>query len=130
MSFFINIINKLRKKCGGVLLERRRSIRYKAFYSLLLRETSDDTNPIQCRSFNISQGGIGIYGQSRIEPGKIYKFEIKLPDSEDHMVVTAEVKWVKKISSCCYNTGTSFVDIHPRDTEKLVNCAFAGGWNL
>jgi len=107
------------------MVERRQYKRFAAFLNVKCVESDNQAEKIKCRSFNIGEGGIGIYSEKQLKRGDLYNLEIRLPGAENNIPATAEVIWSKSISPYCYNSGLYLLDISSTDRRRLVDAAFA-----
>jgi c-di-GMP-binding flagellar brake protein YcgR len=102
--------------------ERRQHIRVdqslEITYRLLKR-----TPLFSSRSKELSEGGISLPTNQRLEPGIIIELELRLPDSKKPIKVTGEVVWRDKIQDRRFSfvIGVKFIKIDSGDRKKVCN---------
>jgi c-di-GMP-binding flagellar brake protein YcgR len=101
-----------------VMEERRKFPRVAV--SIEVRAKHGDLPMIEAKSFDMSEGGIGLLFAEDLPRGKVMELEMNLPVSP--VVAHGEVTWTKEVETeegKFFQTGIEFTDIKPEDKAKL-----------
>jgi len=105
--------------------DKRKYKRFSAFLSVLLHEVGTVSNTIKCRTFNVSEGGVGVYCENKLLEGSLLELSINPVGATTPIKAVAQVVWTQAVSNFCYNAGLNFIDINERDRRGLVNAAYS-----
>jgi ActR/RegA family two-component response regulator len=76
---------------GMIMRERRRYFRCPVVIPAVLR--SHEGGELQCKSFNLSEGGMAVSGPAALRPGSQVIAEFKIPDKDTVFATEAKVCW-------------------------------------
>jgi hypothetical protein len=107
---------------GKLYIEKRKHRRvarqYDVRYKLMPKEMSIQSSKIDGKSQDISIGGIRIEGQVIGTEGDVIRLEIDTGDN-DHIVVFAEIRWIRKESGNDGQLGLQFLALREEDVEAV-----------
>ena len=109
--------------------ERRRAPRYRVDWSIRyhrLGPSSAGTGPARIR--DVSQTGVGLVMEERLETGSELKLEMTLPDRTAPFAITGRVAWAKEIlakrqsdrAKRIFFVGIQFMGIPPETAEQIL----------
>jgi len=103
------------------MVERRQFVRYSAFMDVLYKPASTHAPIFRCRSRDVSQGGLRLYGDQDIGMGQMLELELKIPGDSSPVSAVGKVVWSKKTRAYCYEAGIQFEGITMYDRNRLVS---------
>jgi hypothetical protein len=70
---------------------------------------------------DLSLGGVRVYSDNPIEPGRRLEVELQLPDAST-LTLLSEVVWIQELpegAPASFDIGLQFLDLTPEDVEAL-----------
>jgi response regulator RpfG family c-di-GMP phosphodiesterase len=107
-----SINRTIRAAYGLIIRERRRYFRYPIVIPVTLLLGSSE---IDCRTVNISEGGVSLTMPNPLKPGAGTRIKFNLPGVESHFEVDATVCWYKEPD----RAGLHFVSLPPSQLSEL-----------
>ena len=107
---------------GTLYLEKRKHRRvfkqYTVRYKLMPKDVTVQNNKLSGKSQDISIGGIRIEGEVIGAEGDIIRLELDTSGS-DHIVIFAEIRWIRKESGKDGQLGLQFLALKEEDIEII-----------
>lgn len=109
---------------GTLYLEKRKHRRvykqYDVCYKLMPKEATSQHPKISGKSQDISVGGIRIEGEIVGNDGDVIRLEMDIGNN-DHIVIFAEIKWIRKEKEKYGQLGLQFLALKEEDIEVIKN---------
>jgi c-di-GMP-binding flagellar brake protein YcgR len=110
------------EKKGTLYLEKRKHRRvfkqYDVRYKVMPKEITSQNNKLSGKSQDISVGGIRVEGEIVGNEGDIIRLELDTGNS-DHIVVFAEMRWIRRESGDEGQFGLQFLALKEEDVEAI-----------
>jgi c-di-GMP-binding flagellar brake protein YcgR len=108
---------------GKLYIEKRKHRRiarqYDVRYKLMPKDMAMQNSKIDGKSRDISMGGIRIEGQLVGNEGDVIRLELDNVEGSDHIVIFAEIRWIRKETSELGQLGLQFLALREEDVEII-----------
>ena len=108
---------------GKLYIEKRKHRRvakeYDVRYKLMPKDMSIQNSKLDGKSRDISMGGIRIEGRLVGKEGDVIRLELDKTEGGDHIVVFAEIRWIRKEKDNEGQLGLQFLALREEDIEII-----------
>jgi c-di-GMP-binding flagellar brake protein YcgR len=108
---------------GKLYIEKRKhrriSKQYDVRYKLMPKDMTIQNSKIDGKSRDISMGGIRIEGPLVGQEGDVIRLEMDKLEGGDHVVIFAEIRWIRKETSAEGQLGLQFLALREEDVEII-----------
>jgi uncharacterized protein (TIGR02266 family) len=100
-----------------VKIERRQSVRYKQKFAI---QFGSEEEFVSSYTLDSGKGGLFLKTDQDLAPGDRLWVQFNLPDQEQSISTSVEVRWIRKTGSENDGAGLMFVDMNRGDFLKLA----------
>ncbi|MFH1539597.1 MAG: PilZ domain-containing protein [bacterium] len=104
--------------------ERRGFVRVVSELRLRYR-VLDEGPPKDSSAHDVCGGGLRLITNEKIDEGRILKFDMEVPGSQRAVAAEARVVWSEDMDGGCWEVGTEFTRIEPRDQAKILKYVYS-----
>lgn len=85
----------------------------------------DEGTPKDSSAHDVGGGGLRFITNENIDEGRILRFDMEVPGAPRAVTAEARVIWSEDMGGGCWEVGTEFTRIEPRDQAKILKYVYS-----